>query len=192
MKKKSFCQKKHFIAIVIFMVLLIPTDKIFGNSTSTDTKAEILPGNLNITYKSVPIAMNYQKDLDLLTGSIGDIVVTDSSGSGKGWKINVEASSVKTILDEGKETVLQNESIRIHKQGAKIVGEENMLPRFVGGAYLILDSGEPNTLLVANKSKGMGQFHISFPHDSLQLAVPNYREEYKYETTLTFSIIHGP
>lgn len=152
----------------------------------------ILPGPLTLDYPVKHVEMTYHKETRTFYGEISTLVVTDATGSGVGWHIDVMASPVMLTYDNGKIEKLPEGFLTLHKGGAKMTSNGGKFPHFFDSNYIAIDKGEPVKILTANTDEGMGQFHIDFAPKSLQLYVPNYEEDNTYYSTITFSITQGP
>lgn len=179
------------LAIVLLHIIVVSQITIAASSKGA-ASATIKPGPLILETPTESTKFTLNEEKSIVTGNAGTLVVTDATGSGSGWHVSVEGTSVLETKADGSTTTLPEGSFRLYKGGAKMTSNGGVFPHFFYSNYLVLDNGKPNTVLTAYNGEGMGQFHISFAEESLRMYLPNFKETSIYSVSITWSITQGP
>ncbi len=179
--------------VVILGSLFVTQHSIYSAESKLDTvRVSIQSGPLTLAIAKPSFDMNYHEGTHTIVGSLGEIEVTDATGTLLGWKVMVQGTPVLEKTRHGEERILPQGSLLLHKHGATISSNVGELPHIYDKRILPLDYMHPQTLLTAYETEGMGIVNLTFPDESLQLSVPSYEEGNQYIISLNFAIIQGP
>ncbi|MCP8615732.1 WxL domain-containing protein [Salirhabdus salicampi] len=189
--------KKRFYILLIPVVIVICS---FGPSimvnteTSDQTKVQILPGNLDVEVISSPNNFSTHDNQSYIYANFGEILITDATGSGKGWHLQVESSPVTVHFDDGTYETIPKDKAKIELSNEQVMVTSNgsTLPQLFQSNFIPLNDGQPVTLLTAKRDEGMGITTVQFPNDSLRIQVPETDRSVEYDFTLTWHIQQGP
>ncbi|HDR6318564.1 TPA: WxL domain-containing protein [Bacillus thuringiensis] len=198
-----------------FSKVMIPTlatlalgMSLMGTPASAATTAEtklnqsITGGEHNIAVTPVSNfnAVTLSGETQVTNANPGVLTVTDATGSGDGWRINVKADQFKVSGDAKSNRTLPKGSLVLNSGGAitKVGGTSSPNPEFKTTNFII-DTDNQVTILSAKKDEGMGKYNVSFNDKSLALTlnphstyVENKASATSYESKLTYSIVTGP
>jgi hypothetical protein len=149
-----------------------------------------------------------------LAANPGTLTTEDSTGTGGGWHVTVEASQFKEVAPSGGYPADYTEaprtlplgSVTLDVYGSNIVKVDplnsSLPPAFTGSEWMI-DNGSPLVILNASQNEGMGKFDVNFSTDALTLTLDpgkTYVSKYyssqaqatPYSSTITWTIVSGP
>lgn len=182
---------------------------LLGTPASAATTAEtkltqsITGGEHNVAVTPVSNfnAMTLSGETQVTNANPGVLTVTDATGSGDGWRINVKADQFKVSGDTKSNRTLPKGSLVLNNGGAaitKVGGTSSPNPEFKSTNFII-DTDNQVTILSAKKDEGMGKYNVSFNDKSMALTlnphstyVENKAGATSYESKLTYSIVTGP
>lgn len=190
-----------------FAVLAVSPIASVQAETTGDITAQvgIQSGQLSISsvdFGGTTVIPDIQQDGTTKTSStnLSPLTVTDSRGTGEGYRVTVSATPMTEIGGIGLQ--LPSGSLSL-KPVASITanGTTSPAPSIVTGDKLI-DDGSSHTLISANVNEGMGSYDVTFPVDALSLTVnpdtkttdlANYPDgRTPFSSVLTFTIVTGP
>ncbi|MFV1456361.1 WxL domain-containing protein [Bacillus mycoides] len=182
---------------------------LLGTPASAATTAEtkltqsITGGEHNVAVTPVSNfnAVTLSGETQVTNANPGVLTVTDATGSGNGWRINVKADQFKVSGDTKSNRTLPKGSLILNNGGAaitKIGGTSSPNPEFKSTNFII-DTDNQVTILSAKQDEGMGKYNVSFNDKSLALTL-NPHSTYvesktgatSYESKITYSIVTGP
>lgn len=156
-----------------------------------ETEATINGGSLSIEDLNVNSFAETTLDgtVQTLTTDIGDYTVVDSTGSGSGWQLNVNAGAL-TTGEDGFSLPANSLSLDGHTVSADEGSSSSDTVGTGGGA---IDTGDDTgiNVLSADADGGMGTFTIADTDLSLVLQ-PKDVKAGTYTSTVNFSLVSGP
>ena len=182
-----------------------PTLKLFALPLpTTNVKAGIVSGPLAI------VAPNSSLDLGnvTLTGqnqtivsSLGNLLVTDATGTFSGYHVSVEATRFSQLGGIG--LMFPSSSLQLAMPNhINVLSGSSMLAPASTGSFSIIDGGSPVSVVSAELGKGAGSYEFTFPVNALTLtlkpdsqltdAIHFNDTATPFRSTLTWSIISGP
>jgi hypothetical protein len=201
------------LSIAVLLVVACVSTAFAATSGTTPTTVGIQGGSLTITAPAVTTDFG---NVSLASGSttanaaLGTLAVTDATGTGSGYKVNVQASQFTEVTPGGgyagatSAKLLPLSSLKVAPPtGVSAVGgTTSALPTSVIAANTVIDSGSAVKILSAAVNEGMGSYNVSFPANSLVLAIDvataqvdatNYPAvATPYSSTITWTIVTGP
>jgi hypothetical protein len=121
--------------------------------------------------------------------TLGNLTISDLTGSGNGWHVSVSASQFASgshKLPLGSLTLYAPSSITVNGDST------STLPKKKSGSPWIIDNGSSPTVLSAAVDAGMGSYTVKFPAKALTLSIPSSTYAGTYTSTLTWQLISGP
>ena len=175
--------KKQIAAAVLSGMLVLGS--VVPAFAQTTGAVEIQPGEksfvgTNITF---PIVKIDGKDRPNLIGSTGTYTMTDFSGTGEGWTLQISASSFANA--EAKEIPLTGLEITV--DALTPVNDSGAAPASL--LTLPTDLSAPRNIAGALAGQGMGQYTFT---PSFTLDVPATVYAGTYQSTITLSINSAP
>lgn len=126
-----------------------------------------------------------------VTGSIGDLILSNGTGSLAGYRVQISGTQMETA--GGKK--LAAGSLQV-TQPTKIEALENtdirMAPNVHHGFPWVADNGVPFEVVSAPVDFGKGEYKIQFGAGTIQLVVPPDAYAGTYTSTLTWTISVAP
>jgi hypothetical protein len=177
-----------------------------ASGTTADTKLNqsITGGEHNIAVTPVSNfnAVTLSGETQVTHANPGVLTVTDATGSGNGWRINVKADQFKVSGGDAKSNRTLPKGSLVLNSGVsyitKVGGTSSPNPEFKTTNFII-DTDNQVTILSGKKDEGMGKYNVSFNDKSLALTlnphstyVENKAGATSYESKLTYSIVTGP
>lgn len=174
------------------------------------------PGTLSLTAPTLasslsPITLNGQVQTSVATFSPWS--VTDATGTGDGWNVQVQASQFTEIApSSGFATgsfalTLPSGSLSLTGSRSVIAGSGSTPVSTTGGPNfavnsLIVDQSSPEVLLTASSGYGLGTYTVQEPTNGLALTInpsttkvdeTNYpNQPTPYQSVITFNAVSGP
>lgn len=191
------------LATLALGMSLIGTPASAATTADTKLNQSITGGEHNIAVTPISNfnAVTLSGETQVTHANPGVLTVTDATGSGNGWRINVKADQFKVSGDAKSNRTLPKGSLVLNSSGAaitKVGGTSSPNPEFKTTNYII-DTDNQVTILSAKKDEGMGKYNVSFNDKSLALTlnphstyVENKAGATSYESKLTYSIVTGP
>jgi hypothetical protein len=192
------------LATLALGMSLMGTPASAATTAETKLNQSITGGEHNIAVTPVSNfnAVTLSGETQVTNANPGVLTVTDATGSGDGWRINVKADQFKVSGDSKKSNrTLPKGSLVLNSGGAAITkegGTSSPNPAFKTTNFII-DTDNQVTILNAKKDEGMGKYNVSFNDKSLALTlnphstyVENKAGATSYESKLTYSIVTGP
>ncbi len=185
------------LATVALGISLMGTPTSAATTADTKLNQSITGGEHNIAVTPISNfnAVTLSGETQVTHANPGVLTVTDATGSGNGWRINVKADQFKISGDAKTSRTLPKGSLVLNSGGAaitKVGGTSSPNPEFI-------DADNQVTILSAKKDEGMGKYNVSFNDKSLALTlnphstyVENKAGATSYESKLTYSIVTGP
>lgn len=134
------------------------------------------------TFKDVTL----QDQATTVATDVSPIVVQDWRDSNNEWRLNVSATPLKGLLHTlPKGTIKLKEISRINQ-----VKGSGTLPTKGYSGNKVIDDG---TINIVESVNARGEYEITFPTDALEIVVdPTTSKIGKYESTITWDLIHAP
>lgn len=134
------------------------------------------------TFKDVTL----QDQATTVATDVSPIVVQDWRDSNNEWRLNVSATPLKGLLHTlPKGTIKLKEINRINQ-----VKGSGTLPTKGYSGNKVIDDG---TFNIVESVNARGEYEITFPTDALEIVVdPTTSKIGKYESTITWDLIHAP
>lgn len=188
MKKVS--KKITVSAIAAGVAMTTLSAPALAATESGTTEATINGGSLSIENLSISSFAETTLDgsVQTLTTDIGDYTVVDSTGSGSGWQLNVDAAP----LTNADDYALPANSLNM--SAPSVSAEEGSSDSgTIATQEGDIDTGSETgvNILSAQADGGMGTFTLSDTDLSLDLQ-PKDVKEGTYTSTVTFSLVSGP
>lgn len=183
--------KKMTVSTLAAGVAVVGFSASASAATETgETGATINGGSLSIENLSMSSFAETTLDgsIQTLTTNIDDYSVVDSTGSGSGWQLNVDADP----LTNENEYALPANSLSMNAPSVS-AGEGSSSSDALSIQAGEIDSGDDTgvNILSAEADEGMGTFTVSDTELSLDLE-PKDAKEGTYTSTVTFSLVSGP
>lgn len=126
------------------------------------------------------------------TAQISDVVVTDATGTGVGWRLQITGAVLAGTGDISAKSIAASQ-VTVKKlagvtAGAGVTAAD---PELDGNATFALPTSATN-LATAAVDAGMGQYTLDCPADMLTLVVPASSYAGTYSTTITLDTVSGP
>ncbi|MEQ2529139.1 WxL domain-containing protein [Bacillaceae bacterium CLA-AA-H227] len=211
---KNGLKKKIFtltLGIGLFSAILVSGSALAETSMTTKATQAIQGGEKDVSINSTttfdPVVLN--GEVQTTNANPGQLNVTDASGTGEGWRIQVSASQFTEKTPSGGFAAgttakkLPQGSLSLSNSGSTIsaVGTTSASPTWVANEW-ILDNGSAVNILSAAKNAGMGKYTVAFGANGLSLTLApnttfidsvNYPNgSTPYESTITYTIVTGP
>jgi hypothetical protein len=217
---KYFMKKTCIVLLALLVYVVASPSDVKGNTSTTTSDVDLIGGVLdlavnavsNISFGSSSTTLN--GSTQTLTASPGTLSTEDSTGTGNGWHVTVEASQFMEVEPSGGYPAGYTEpprtlplgSVTLSVYGSSITKVDPLNssppPSFTGTEWM-LDNGSPVVILDANQDEGMGKFDTDFSADALTLTLDpgkTYVSEYyssqgqatPYASTITWTIVSGP
>lgn len=179
--------------LLVLAVLLMSF--VFGNlkasaDTTTTTKAtivvnggpRIIEAPSTVTLPAVPLSGSQQ----VTSTQLSNLDLVDASGTGTGWRVDVQASPV---VAGGK--TLQTGLLKMDKvvNAEKVDSTSSSVPTPTTTSQAVVDSGAV-TILKANVGDGMGSYKANM--GKVYLTVPANTYAGTYTVNLTYSLVTAP
>ncbi len=191
---------KTLLTTALAFALIVPSAYAY-TAESTLKVGVMSAGSLEMTVPNEIVfpTVEYKSDfLYAINSNVGEVVVTDSRGTGEGWILSVESSELKEV--GGKGLTFGNGSLLMYAPaGAYNDTSTDNAPVVTTTTYASIQNA-PFTLVTASPGQGSGVWRI--PLGSIEIAsnavYPLVDEENypngptPYEATLTFSLVTGP
>lgn len=178
--------------------------------------ANLLPGTLSLTAPTVntsfsPITLNGQVQTSVAT--LSNWVITDATGSGNGWNVQVQASQFTENTPSSGFTT-GTSALTLPQGSLSLTGSRTILPQ--SGSTPISSTGGPNitasnpaidlsspvVFLTAQSGYGMGTYTVQEPTQGLSLVLnpsttkvdqTNYPgQPTPFTSVITFTVVTGP
>lgn len=185
-------------------------------SQNVSALANLLPGTLSLTAPTVnnpfsPIVLNGQVQTSVAT--LSNWVVTDATGSGNGWNVQVQASQFTENTPSSGFTT-GTLALTLPQGSLSLTGSRTVLPQ--SGSTPISSTGGPNIavtnpaidlsspviFLTAQSGYGMGTYTVQEPTQGLSLVLnpsttkvdqTNYPgQPTPFTSVITFTVVTGP
>ena len=162
-----------------------------------DTNLNVTGGSLTITDPAVGDFEGVALDghATTTTATADGFSVTDATGSGDGWKVNVSATrfaewSGTAYVQDGHQ--LPTSSLSLAQPTVLADGTTSAAPSIAEGPYAI-DSGSAIPIASAAADAGMGEYDFSQAETPLTLSLPAATTyAVQYHSTVTFDVVTGP
>lgn len=163
------------LATLALGMSLISTPASAATTADTKLNQSITGGEHNIAVTPVSNfnAVTLSGETQVTHANPGVLTVTDATGSGNGWRINVKADQFKVSGDAKSNRTLPKGSLVLNSGGAaitKVGGTSSPNPEFKTTNFII-DTDNQVTILSAKKDEGMGKYNVSFNDKSLALTL---------------------
>ncbi|HHB2119167.1 TPA: WxL domain-containing protein, partial [Bacillus cereus] len=163
------------LATLALGMSLMGTPASAATTAETKLNQSITGGEHNIAVTPVSNfnAVTLSGETQVTNANPGVLTVTDATGSGDGWRINVKADQFKVSGDSKSNRTLPKGSLVLNSGGAaitKVGGTSSPNPAFKTTNFII-DTDNQVTILNAKKDEGMGKYNVSFNDKSLALTL---------------------
>lgn len=198
--KKIFGISTIITTALTFGVLVAPTNSTYAATTAqTQLKQGIIGGEHSV---SVTPTSNFENvklngETQIAHASPGTLTITDATGTGDGYRVNVQATQFHT---KGTKT-LPKGSLTLSSNGSnitKVGGTNSQNPEFKANNFII-DVDSQTTIVSAKKDQGMGKYNVKFDDKAFALTINPHTTYVEgngstttYESNLTYSIVTGP
>lgn len=126
------------------------------------------------------------------------IEIIDERGTGTGWNVQVSMTNFVSTIQGNQDTIVKGWELVIPQgQISSKLGDMQNPP--TSRSVIINSANKNETILTADKNKGMGRYTSIFMDDktkelnkSVRLAIPAYAKIGQYKAELTWSLINGP
>ena len=164
---------------------------MLGGTALAASTVLIKAGSLTITTPTVGNFADVTLDGSAHTtnASVGTFNVIDATGSGSGWKVNVQATQFTT--GGATPILLAASSLQLAAPTVAAVGTASAVPSIVSGPYTI-DAGSAVKIASAAANAGMGTYLFTPPASALTLSIPASAYVGTYSSTVTVSVVTGP
>ncbi|GGH87257.1 hypothetical protein JOD43_003965 [Pullulanibacillus pueri] len=187
--KNSF--KKLFATVSTLAI--IGTAFVGVHSASAATSDTVIKGG-SLTVTDNPTISNFADvtlngKIQTTNANIDNLIVTDATGTGNGWNVNIEASpftnsETNSTLPEGSLTIAA--PTLTAEDGSSDPNNINI----VDGA---IDKQAGIDVLAAPNNEGMGTYTATFPENALTLNLkPKDVKEGTYTSTITITVVSAP
>jgi hypothetical protein len=200
-------------AALLVSMSLFSLHAFAATSGTTIITVGIQSGGLSITaptvssdFGNVTLSSSVQKP----TAQLSTLSVIDATGTGAGFKVNVQATQFTEVTPGGgfagasTAKTLPTSSLKLAPPStiSAVGGTLSPKPAATIAALTVIDGGAPVKVLSAAVGNGMGSYDIAFPAASLELTIDpataqvdtlNYNGvATPYSSTITWSIVTGP
>ena len=176
-------------------VITVNEFDVFGSSVSpiktTTATASLIAGGYeltapdNVIFGETSIGMAQS-----LTKALGTVQVADFTGSGKGWRLQVQATPFSNGLINLPASSLQ---LKAPLSISALNGETSNSPTIQTGYPWFIDAGSDVTILSAALNEGMGSYSADFSDaDALTFTIPSSAKAGNYSSTITWKMVVGP
>lgn len=171
-----------FMAFLILFFIFGAYNKVFAASTLL--KVDITGGTLTILNPNIATlsAKSLEGDVNTSTGKLGDILVTDSRGTGSGWTVTLSVSDF-TCCNNSFTIPAKNLTITPGEIEASLGTSVGVT---AGVSYNLKSSSDVVTLITAKSNTGMGSYKIN---PTLSLLIPQDAFAGQYSSVLTITVI---
>ena len=140
----------------------------------------------NIEFGSIILNGNYQT----LSKSLGVIEAGDLTGRGKGWRMQIQSTQLKSNTDIlPPNSIILNAPVSI----TALNGTESPPPVMISGYPWFIDVGSDVTIISSNVNEGMGIYSLDFNNNNaLSITIPPSAKIGNYSSTITWKIVVGP
>ncbi len=185
--------RKRSSAVTVLAVTVLST-ALAAPALASPSDVVVTAGSLGLTAPSVANFTGVTLDgaAETTTAAVGVFTVIDSTGSGSGWNVTVQASQMAqhdgTGYVAGGRT-LPAGGMSLSAPSVTADGTSSPTPTVSTGPYTI-DGGSAVKIASAATGEGMGTY--DFGASTITLAVPANAYAKTYRSDITVSLVSGP
>jgi len=167
-------------------------------------------GELTVTVPSLNSFGNVSVNVvhNISSASLVPITVSDTRGTGDGWRMTVSATTLTEQSPIGGFTngfaplQFAPGSMKLYAPNVNQLNGTTSAAPSINGSYWTIDDGDTHTIASASAGSGMGEYEFIFPTNSIELSI---NSSYKlsdnlhystsptpFESTVTWNVVSGP